>query len=85
MWINTGIPVFSQAVNKFYKGQNVVSRVLFLQTKFGVVTDIDYSSGKVKVYWKKIIDGNGKDITNNIFFGGYSETWVNASELSPSY
>ena len=75
------------ALNNFYVGQSVLEWA-FLWTRYGVVRDIDYNTGKVKVYWNYAEDSKGNEMdifTAKIYASLYSETWVNADSLSPLY
>lgn len=74
-----------QAVGKFRVGQNVRQNLIFM-IKYGTVKEIDASTGKVKVYWYKILDSNGEKMTGTtaiMFYGLESSVWVNASDISP--
>lgn len=76
-----------EAVGKFYVGQDVVQWLL-INTRYGIVRDIDASTGKIKVYWNKIVDNDGYAVdqaSGRLFFGMYSETWVDATDINPLY
>lgn len=70
--------------SNFYIGQNVSKWSIF-GTAYGTVRAIDYSTGKIKVYWWKVVDSYG-NIDFNADYGLakvylYKEDWVNASVL----
>lgn len=70
-------------VNRFYKGQQV-SQWVFLYTRYGVVQDVDYSNGKVLVYWNRAKDGHGEEmdyLSGSIIASLYTEEWIDASDL----
>ena len=71
-------------VSKFYVGQKVYFNGLVI-FKYGTVRAIDASTGKVKVYWTRVEDGEGEPYTGlgGAMTGLYSEQWVSASSLSP--
>lgn len=76
-----------QSVGNFSVGQKVFKGMI-IQNKYGIVKGIDYSSGKVNVYWYAIKDVYGNDVngsTATMFYGLYSTTWENACDLRPMY
>ncbi len=76
-----------EEINKFYIGQDVFQWAL-IYTRYGVVKDIDYSSGKVKVYWNYAEDAEGKALdylSGSMFASLYNSTWENASSLDVYY
>jgi len=68
--------------SKFKVGDRVWTS-LFVLNKYGVVTAVDKSNGKVKVRWTKITDGYGYEKVGfeGMLYGLGSEDWENASTL----
>ncbi len=74
------------AVQKFRVGQSVIKGNLLI-TKFGVVRQIDERNGKIKVYWNKVVDSSGNNVssmTGQLFYALYAETWEDASAIRAS-
>ena len=75
-----------EKVSRFKVGQDVL-KYLFVINKYGTVRDIDYNNGKLNIYWYRIEDSNGYSYptTQGVFYGLYTTTWENASDLTPIY
>lgn len=75
-----------EKVSRFKIGQDVL-KYLFVINKYGTVRDIDYNNGKLNIYWYRIEDSNGYSYptTQGVFYGLYTTTWENASDLTPIY
>ena len=74
------------ALSNLYVGQEVCQWIL-LANRYGVIRSIDYSTGKVKVYWNYVDASDNKDygFLGNAMLGLYSETWEDAKSVNPLY
>ena len=70
------------AAKGFHVGDAVIQNFIIL-TKYGTVTAVDTSAGKVKVKWYRIEDsyGNPQKGFTGAIYGLNGEDWYNASEV----
>lgn len=74
-----------EKLSSFYVGCSVKQNVLLISQRVGVVREINYNTGKVKVYWSKGYDSNGYEINNYLINAAYlkigSEEWCDPGSL----